>query len=119
MSHVSAFLDNLVEDIAARVALRVINQLREVPKVDAPKVDAPKVDAPKVDAPKVDAPKVDAPKVDAPDLRGQVEKAILTLLKKQGRDPVVKLLADFGVTRGRDLKDEDLVRFLEGARNGG
>ena len=86
----------------------VVNEPKDVPKVEEPKVEEPKVEEPKVEEPKVEEPKVEEPKVEEPKVEEpKVEEPKVEEPKveepKVDKDKLKNLLKD----KPKDLTDAD------------
>lgn len=94
------------------------------PKAEAPKAEEPKAEEPKAEEPKAEEPKAEEPKAVPPSRlsrsteqtsggglgsREALLDAMRSAMKAGKRAGVVQVLAEFGVARATELKDEDVA----------
>ncbi len=76
---------------------------------DKPKAEEPKAETVEVaDQPETETTSEEAPAVDY----SEVKRCILGISSKLGRDVATKLLGEFGVEKGPDLKPADYAAFV-------
>ena len=81
----------------------VVNEPKDVPKVEEPKVEEPNVETPKVEEPKVEEPKVETPTAETPTVETPKVETPKVEEPKIDKDKLKNLLKD----KPKDLTDAD------------